>query len=121
MKSLKLALSFVSILILPAFLSVVSFAESSRDGISAPDPLRVNQRNAVDTKSEYAKIERAIRRELKNDDSLSRRAQRIQIVPGKDAVTLRGRVSSEDEKLRVQQIAEKVASNRSIKNELATH
>ena len=95
---------------------------------TAPDNSGINQRDnsdqarTADSQSHSSRssteVTRMIRRELTRDDSLSTYGKNVKIITSSNTVLLRGPVNSEDEKARIENIAEKVASNRVIQNQL---
>ena len=64
------------------------------------------------------RLTREIRRAVVADDSLSTNAHNVKIVTVNGVVTLRGPVSSPEEKMRVQEKAQTVAGVKRIDNEL---
>jgi hyperosmotically inducible protein len=63
-------------------------------------------------------LTRMIRRELTKDSSLSTYAKNIKIVTEDGNVTLRGPVHTNDEKMKVESIAQKIVGQANIQNEL---
>ena len=60
----------------------------------------------------------AIRRAVVGDSSLSSTAKNVKIVTAGDTVTLRGPVNTAEEKTKIEQLAQSVASNIKIDNQL---
>ncbi len=64
------------------------------------------------------KLLAAIRRAVVGDKTLSKSAHNVKIVTKDGVVTLRGPVTSEDEKGRVEKLAQQVAGVASVENQL---
>jgi hyperosmotically inducible periplasmic protein len=60
----------------------------------------------------------AIRRAVVADHSLSMTAKNVKIITAGDRITLRGPVNTADEKAKIEQLAQSVASNAKIDNQL---
>jgi len=108
-------------------ISLVLIAQKSNGKEIVPDDNGSSQEERVDTHTIHQiahenqssdQIAQRIRHELTMDTSLSSAAKNIKIVTNSNSVTLRGMVQTQDEKDKLEAIAEKVATNRTVENEL---
>jgi hyperosmotically inducible protein len=123
MKQITLSLLCISALTLSAY------AQESKEAAdkTAVDNSARNERDASgDTqtsgdqsnKPEDIKITAAIRRAIVADDSLTMTAANVKIITAEGIVTLRGPVKTDEEKMKIAQIAQKEAGNMKIDNQL---
>jgi hyperosmotically inducible protein len=68
--------------------------------------------------SQDIKTTAAIRRAVVDDSSLSMTAKNVKIISDGQTVTLRGPVNTADEKTKIEQLAQSVAGNAKIDNQL---
>jgi len=122
MKQITLSLLCISALTLSAFAqdkeavdkpAVDNSAKNERDA-SGATKTSGDQSN----KSEDIKITAAIRSAIVADDSLTMTATNVKIVTAEGIVTLRGPVKTEEEKMKIAQIAQKEAGTMKIDNQL---
>jgi len=72
------------------------------------------------TNDRDAQVTAAIRRALMNDDSLSLIAENVSVSIADEVVTLSGRVRTEAEKMKVGEIARRIANDMQVNNDLET-
>ena len=92
---------------------------ADNSGMNARDKSGATQTPQKQTNSEAdRKLLAAVRRAVVGDKSLSTSAHNVKIVTKEGVVTLRGPVTSEDEKSRVEKLAQQVAGVSSVENQL---
>ena len=123
MKQITLSLLCISALTLSAYAQETKEAADK----TAVDNSARNERDASgDTqtsgdqsnKPEDIKITAAIRRAIIADDSLTMTATNVKIITAEGIVTLRGPVKTDEEKMKIAQIAQKEAGSMKIDNQL---
>jgi osmotically-inducible protein OsmY len=118
----------ISVLAAGSLILISTHANAADTTVPAVDNSTINQRDhgtearTADTQASASRssteVTRMIRRELTKDDSLSTYGKNVKIITSSTAVLLRGPVHSQDEKLRIGDIAQRVASNRVVQNQL---
>ena len=115
----KFTLSFLCLTALA--LSAIAQSET------APDNTRKNERDRSgetqtsgdqSNNAEDIKLSAAIRRAIVADKSLSATAKNIKIITANETVTLRGPVTTAEEKSKIEQLAQSAAGNAKIDNQL---
>lgn len=109
-------------LLLGSALSLTSVLASAQDQ-PAPDNTRTNKEQGVTAEQQKntpsdRETTRQIRRALVKDDSLSTYAHNIKIITQNGTVTLKGPVTSEEEKMAVEAKAKEVAGVANVSNQL---
>ena len=106
-----------------AALPLCAFAQEA----TAPDNTGKNERDrSGDTQTsgdqsntaEDTRLTAAIRRAIVADKSLTATAKNIKIITANDTVTLRGPVNTEEEKSKIEEIAQSAAGSTKIDNQL---
>jgi len=96
-----------------------STPRADNTGINVRDKSGATQTPQKQTNSEAdRKLLAAVRRAVVGDKTLSKSAHNVKIVSKDGVVTLRGPVRSEDEKGRVEKLAQQVAGVASVENQL---
>ena len=106
--------------------SVFTLSAIAQDTVPADDTKKNERDRSGETKTsgdqssspEDLKITAAIRRAVVADDSLSTTAKNVKIITANEIVTLRGPVSSAEEKTKIEQLAQSAAGNAKIDNQL---
>jgi len=123
----SLTSSALGIMLAVAFLIPVNVQGRQDTQQPAPDNTKVNKRDrkSAEPTADQAKnnlsdreMMRQIRRDVVKDKSLSTYGHNVKIISQHGKVTLKGPVSSEDEKQTVAQYARKVAGDENVTNEL---
>jgi len=112
----------VSLLCLSAF----AVSAIAQDGAPADNTAKNQRDRSGDTQtsgdqsnnSPDLQTTAAIRRAVMADGSLSMTAKNVKIITAGDTVTLRGPVNTAEEKTKIEQLAQSVASNIKIDNQL---
>ena len=107
-------------------LSALAVSAIAQDGVPADNTAKNQRDRSGDTQtsgdqsnnSPDLKTTAAIRRAVMADDSLSMTAKNVKIITAGDTVTLRGPVNTAEEKTKIEQLAQSVASNVKIDNQL---
>ena len=107
-------------------LSALAVSAIAQDGVPADNTAKNQRDRSGDTQtsgdqsnnSPDLKTTAAIRRAVMADDSLSMTAKNVKIITAGDTVMLRGPVNTAEEKTKIEQLAQSVASNVKIDNQL---